>query len=81
MNTSLFVNLSKILKPSYFQVVWGVGYTKVELEDNDPFKNGNPTSYLHEYDGTLREQILPSNIMDVCKAAFTSGEGGQNPPQ
>lgn len=70
MEQQILVNLGKILSPSYSQVVWGVGYTPVELIENAPLKNGNPTAFLHEYDLTLREQALPLNIMDVCNASF-----------
>ena len=72
MQTSpLMVDLKQLLSPSYDQIVWGVGYTQVELQDNNPLTNGNPTAYVHEYDFTLRQHTLPSNIMDVCKAAFS----------
>jgi len=71
MQTQLVVNLSYVLSPAYYQSVWGVGYTEVKLQANEPLKNGNPTAYVNEYDSTLREQTLPLNIMDVCKAAFS----------
>lgn len=70
METQIIVDLSEVLSPSYAQAVWGVGYTQVELKENAPLENGNPTAYVHEYDFTLRMQNLPANIMDVCKAAF-----------